>query len=155
MGVIGAIIMPHNLYLHSALVKSRSIDTSNKRKVREANMYYFIEAAIALFISFVINVFVVAVFANGLNGKTNNDIRSRIILLIKIIDTVRLYRTLCQNSTNSILSDNTTFPANNETVAANIYKGGVFLGCQYGTVAMYIWAIGVLAAGQVSADSSE
>lgn len=147
--------MPHNLYLHSALVKSRSIDTSNKRKVREANMYYFIEAAIALFISFVINVFVVAVFANGLNGKTNNDIRSRIILLIKIIDTVRLYRTLCQNSTNSILSDNTTFPANNETVAANIYKGGVFLGCQYGTVAMYIWAIGVLAAGQVSADSSE
>ena len=67
--------MPHNLYLHSALVKSRSIDTSNKRKVREANMYYFIEAAIALFISFVINVFVVAVFANGLNGKTNNDIR--------------------------------------------------------------------------------
>ena len=147
--------MPHNLYLHSALVKSRSIDTSNKRKVREANMYYFIEAAIALFISFVINVFVVAVFANGLNGKTNNDIRSRIILLIKIIDTVRLYRTLCQNSTNSILIDNTTFPANNETVAANIYKGGVFLGCQYGTVAMYIWAIGVLAAGQVSADSSE
>ena len=147
--------MPHNLYLHSALVKSRSIDTSNKRKVREANMYYFIEAAIALFISFVINVFVVAVFANGLNGKTNNDIRSRIILLINIIDTVRLYRTLCQNSTNSILSDNTTFPANNETVAANIYKGGVFLGCQYGTVAMYIWAIGVLAAGQVSADSSE
>ena len=75
VGVIGAIIMPHNLYLHSALVKSRSIDTSNKRKVREANMYYFIEAAIALFISFVINVFVVAVFANGLNGKTNNDIR--------------------------------------------------------------------------------
>ena len=67
--------MPHNLYLHSALVKSRSIDTSNKRKVREANMYYFIEAGIALVISFVINVFVVAVFANGLNGKTNNDIR--------------------------------------------------------------------------------
>ena len=64
-------------------------------------------------------------------------------------------RTLCQNSTNSILSDNSTFPANNETVAANIYKGGVFLGCQYGTVAMYIWAIGVLAAGQVIANSSE
>ena len=76
VGVIGAIIMPHNLYLHSALVKSRSIDTTNKRKVREANMYYFIEAAIALFISFIINVFVVAVFAHGLNGKTNNDIRS-------------------------------------------------------------------------------
>jgi len=26
VGVIGAVIMPHNLYLHSALVKSRDID---------------------------------------------------------------------------------------------------------------------------------
>ena len=75
VGVIGAIIMPHNLYLHSALVKSRSIDTNNKSQVREANMYYFIEAAIALFVSFIINVFIVAVFAVGLSGKTNHDIR--------------------------------------------------------------------------------
>ena len=59
----------------SALVKSRKIDTNNRRQVREANMYYFIEAAIALFISFIINVFIVAVFAEGLFGKTNNDIR--------------------------------------------------------------------------------
>ena len=49
----------------SALVKSRQIDTNNKRRVREANLYYFIEAAIALFVSFIINVFVVAVFAEG------------------------------------------------------------------------------------------
>ena len=75
VGVIGAIIMPHNLYLHSAPVKSRSIDTNNKSQVREANMYFFIEAAIDLFISFVINVFIVAVFAVGLFGKTNHDIR--------------------------------------------------------------------------------
>lgn len=39
-------------------------------------MYFFVEAAIALFISFIINVFVVAVFAYGLNGKTNRDIVS-------------------------------------------------------------------------------
>ena len=69
------LIMPHNLYLHSALVKSRSINTNNKSQVREANMYFFIEAAIDLFISFVINVFIVAVFAVGLFGKTNHDIR--------------------------------------------------------------------------------
>ena len=69
----------HYIYLNpalfSALVKSRKIDTNNRRQVREANMYYFIEAAIALFISFIINVFIVAVFAEGLFGKTNNDIR--------------------------------------------------------------------------------
>ena len=38
-------------------------------------MYYFIEAGVALFISFIINVFIVAVFAEGLFGKTNSDVR--------------------------------------------------------------------------------
>lgn len=33
---------------------------------------------------------------------------------------------------------------------ADIYKGGIFLGCAYGTVAMYVWAVGILAAGQSS-----
>jgi natural resistance-associated macrophage protein len=32
----------------------------------------------------------------------------------------------------------------------DIFKGGVFLGCQFGIGAMYIWAIGILAAGQSS-----
>ncbi len=36
---------------------------SKKHEVREANMYFFVEATIALFVSFIINVFVVAVFA--------------------------------------------------------------------------------------------
>jgi len=131
VGVIGAIIMPHNLYLHSALVKSRQIDTNNKKRVKEANMYYFIEAAIALFVSFIINVFIVAVFAEGLYGKTNHDVR-----------------TLCEKANSTLADDN--FPNNNETVSANIYKGGIYLGCEFGPAAMYIWAIGVLAAGQAS-----
>ena len=56
---------------------------------------------------------------------------------------------MCE-SVNSTLDYDKNFPDNNQTVAANIYKGGIFLGCQYGQVAMYIWAIGVLAAGQAS-----
>lgn len=70
----GAVIMPHNLYLHSALVKSRDVDRNNKAKVRDANLYFFIETCIALLVSFVINVFVVAVFAHGLFQKTNADV---------------------------------------------------------------------------------
>ncbi len=67
--------MPHNLYLHSALVLSRDIDFSSKRKIKEANFYYTIEASVALctslflpashfaVVSFLINLFVVGVFA--------------------------------------------------------------------------------------------
>ena len=38
----------------------------------------------------------------------------------------------------------------NSTVDADLYNGGIYLGCQFGSVAMYIWAIGILAAGQSS-----
>ena len=79
VGVIGAVIMPHNLYLHSALVKSRDVDRNKLTKVKEANLYYFIESAIALFVSLLINVFVVSVFASGLYNKTNNEVHQSCI----------------------------------------------------------------------------
>ncbi|XP_077869485.1 natural resistance-associated macrophage protein 2-like, partial [Saccoglossus kowalevskii] len=44
VGTVGAVIMPHNIYLHSALVLSRQIDRAQKPKVKEANMYYTIES---------------------------------------------------------------------------------------------------------------
>ena len=112
-------------------MKSRDIDRTKKADVKEANMYFFIEAAIALFVSFLINVFVVSVFAEGLYNKTNSDIYS-----------------LCLANNNSHADQ--FLPNPNSTVEADIYKGGVFLGCTYGNLAMYVWAIGVLAAGQSS-----
>lgn len=42
------------------------------------------------------------------------------------------------------------FQNNTSPIEVDIYKGGVFLGCQFGAIAMYIWAIGILAAGQSS-----
>lgn len=130
VGIVGAVIMPHNLYLHSGLVKSRDVDRTKHDKVKEANKYFFIEACIALFVSFVINVFVVSVFAHGLYQKTNSEVLQ-----------------VCVANNNS---HNDIFPNNTEKVDVDIYKGGVFLGCQFGIAAMYIWAIGILAAGQSS-----
>lgn len=60
-------------------------------------MYYFTEASIALLVSFVINVFVVAVFAHGLFQKTNNQVVSITIKMKMAVDNfpIRflLYRT--------------------------------------------------------------
>uniref|UniRef100_A0A8C3AH14 Solute carrier family 11 member 2 n=1 Tax=Cyclopterus lumpus TaxID=8103 RepID=A0A8C3AH14_CYCLU len=130
VGIVGAVIMPHNIYLHSALVKSREVDRSNRKEVREANKYFFIEATIALFISFLINVFVVAVFAEAFYGRTNQEVYS-----------------VC-NQTGSPHSS--IFPLNNATLEVNLYRGGVVLGCFFGPAALYIWAVGILAAGQSS-----
>lgn len=76
VGIIGAVIMPHNLYLHSALVKSRDIDRTKPEKLKEANFYYLIESSAALLCSLVINIFVVSVFGHGLYHKTNSELVS-------------------------------------------------------------------------------
>jgi natural resistance-associated macrophage protein 2 len=63
IGLVGAVIMPHNLYLHSSLVLTRKVDTNNRNAVNEANIYNAIESFISLFISFIINLSVIATFA--------------------------------------------------------------------------------------------
>lgn len=52
------------------------MNRANKREVREANKYFFIESCIALFVSFIINIFVVTVFAEAFFEKTNADVVS-------------------------------------------------------------------------------
>ncbi|CAI2385397.1 unnamed protein product [Moneuplotes crassus] len=106
IGLIGAVIMPHNLFLHSALVQSRKINRHNNSKVKEANKYFAIEAGVSLFISFLINLAVVATFA---------------------------YYHLKTGSSDIVL--------NNAHFA---------LQESFGTNAKYIWAIGLMAAGQSS-----
>ena len=57
-------------------LQSREVNREKREEIKEANKYFFIEAAIALFVSFIINVFVVAVFAEGFYGKNATDVVS-------------------------------------------------------------------------------
>ncbi|CAD5220743.1 unnamed protein product [Bursaphelenchus xylophilus] len=130
ISVVGAVIMPHNLYLHSALVKSRRIDRTKKKAVEEASYYYSIESGVALFCSFIINMFVVGVFAHGLYNKTNMEVR--------------------ESCNNKAVLDPDIFPMDNNTVEADLYKGGIFLECTFGRLALIVWGLGILASGQSS-----
>ncbi|KAF7050107.1 hypothetical protein CFC21_058516 [Triticum aestivum] len=73
VGIVGCIIMPHNVFLHSALVQSRKIDTKKKSRVQEAVYYYNIESILALIVSFFINICVTTVFAKGFYGSDKAD----------------------------------------------------------------------------------
>ncbi|GMI39035.1 hypothetical protein TeGR_g6645, partial [Tetraparma gracilis] len=63
VGMVGAVIMPHNLYLHSGIVQSREVDKDDVAKVREANRYFLVEAILALSLSFVVNLAILSTFA--------------------------------------------------------------------------------------------
>ncbi|XP_025013316.2 metal transporter Nramp5 isoform X1 [Ricinus communis] len=60
IALLGALVMPHNLFLHSALVLSRKVPNS-VRGINDACRYFLIESGFALFIAFLINVAVVSV----------------------------------------------------------------------------------------------
>lgn len=54
IGIIGATVMPHNLYLHSSLVQTRKFDRSPKG-IQQAIKYNFIDSTIALNLAFFVN----------------------------------------------------------------------------------------------------
>ena len=54
IGIIGATVMPHNLYLHSSLVQTRKFDRS-PAGIRQALKYNFIDSTIALNLAFFVN----------------------------------------------------------------------------------------------------
>lgn len=65
VGIIGSIVMPHNIFFHSTLVLSRNIDRTSEIEVKEANKYFAIESGLALFVSFILNLFVTTVSAKS------------------------------------------------------------------------------------------
>ena len=69
IGIVGATVMPHNLYLHSALVQSRQLredEPSRRRAIR----FNTIDCVVALTIAFFINAAILVLAALVYDGKT-------------------------------------------------------------------------------------
>ncbi len=62
IGIIGATVMPHNLYLHSALVQTRKIKRDDKG-IRKALKLNFIDSAVALNLAFFVNAAILVLAA--------------------------------------------------------------------------------------------
>lgn len=63
IGIIGATVMPHNLYLHSSLVQTRRIGTT-AQSIRSAIRYNFLDSAIALNAAFFVNAAILVLAAS-------------------------------------------------------------------------------------------
>jgi manganese transport protein len=71
-GIIGATVMPHNLYLHSALVQTRKIQRGDA-DIKRALKLNFLDSAIALNLAFFVNAAILVLAATVFfkAGKTN------------------------------------------------------------------------------------
>ncbi|XP_030526405.2 metal transporter Nramp5-like [Rhodamnia argentea] len=68
IALFGALVMPHNLFLHSALVLSRRVPRS-VQGINGACRFFLIESGFALFIAFFINVAIVSVSGTICSGN--------------------------------------------------------------------------------------
>ncbi|MEJ7586532.1 MAG: Nramp family divalent metal transporter, partial [Ferruginibacter sp.] len=71
IGIIGATVMPHNLYLHSALVQTRKIDRTDAG-IKQALKFNRIDTTIALNLAFFVNA-AILVLAATVFFKTGNS----------------------------------------------------------------------------------
>ena len=68
IGIIGATVMPHNLYLHSALVQSRKLQ-KDEPSIRRAIRFNTIDSTVALTIAFFVNAAILVLAAMVFFGK--------------------------------------------------------------------------------------
>jgi manganese transport protein len=70
IGIIGATVMPHNLYLHSALVQSRKLQ-KDEPSIKSAILFNTIDSTVALTIAFFVNAAILVLAGLVFYGKTS------------------------------------------------------------------------------------
>src|SRR3954471_5521340 len=73
IGIIGATVMPHNLYLHSALVQSRRLQKDDS-SIRRALQFNTIDSTVALTVAFFVNAAILVLAATVFFGKTGTAV---------------------------------------------------------------------------------
>ena len=73
ISIVGATVMPHNLYLHSSLVQTRAFGLSSKDR-REALRYAILDSTVALFFALFINAAILVLGASVFHSRGLHDI---------------------------------------------------------------------------------
>jgi manganese transport protein len=73
IGILGATVMPHNLYLHSSIVQTRDIENTEKGK-RHAIKYATIDSTISLLLAFFVNAAILILAAATFHGTQYSDV---------------------------------------------------------------------------------
>ena len=136
VGLIGAVIMPHNLYLHSALLKSRKIDRSSLTAIIQANKYFTLDSVLALVVSFLINIALVASFSYGFFSET---CAVQDMACVLPSDRYKEPGTSCQSAMISGYCQKIELDGAGDALSGLL-----------GGAAKYVFAFGLLAAGQAS-----
>lgn len=70
VALVGSVVMPHNLFLHSSLIAGKALNRSSKTHLAQAVNYFLLDSVLALSISFLINIALQGSFAQAFFSPT-------------------------------------------------------------------------------------
>src|SRR5207342_3097494 len=73
IGILGATVMPHNLYLHSSIIQTRAYEQTDAGKAR-AIWFATIDSTVALFFAFFINAAILVLACAAFHNTGHEDV---------------------------------------------------------------------------------
>jgi manganese transport protein len=73
IGILGATVMPHNLYLHSSIVQTRNFERTDEGK-KEAIKFATIDSTVSLLLAFFINAAILILAASAFHYNGQKDV---------------------------------------------------------------------------------
>jgi manganese transport protein len=120
IAIIGATVMPHNLYLHSALVQSRRYQR-DAESIRKAIRFNTLDSTVALFVAFLINAAILVLAAMVFFGKQGVTVGGHVYPFNADSDWIRIaYLTLA--------------PLLGATIASTLFAVGLLASGQSSTI---------------------
>ena len=153
VAIIGAVIMPHNIYLHSALVTEKGVDQTDLQHVKEANYFFMIDSAIALTVSFVVNLALLSSFAAGffsVNCAGRVDSHGLVQNLGCLIGLSESDAAVCDAAIDATCVCANSLGMGGFCAKIGLEEASGALESLLGGYAKYIFALGLFAAGQAS-----
>lgn len=120
MSVLGAVVMPHNLYLHSEIIQSRQWNLENEEIINKQLKYEFADTLLSMVIGWAINSAMILVaaatfFSNGVQVTALDQAQS-------------MLRPLLGNTASIVFALALLFAGLSSSVTAGMAGGSIFAG---------------------------
>jgi len=120
MSVLGAVVMPHNLFLHSEVVQSREINKKGKESVERALHYEFFDTLFSMIVGWAINsaMIILAAATFYKNGTEVTDLAQAKDLLTPLLG----------NNAGNIFAIALLLAGISSTITSGMAAGSIFAG---------------------------
>lgn len=120
MSVLGAVVMPHNLFLHSEIIQSRQWNLENEKVIKRQLKYEFLDTLLSMLIGWAINSAMILVAASAFYSSR--------VEVTELTQAQQLLKPLLGSAASVIFAVALLFSGISSSVTAGMAGGSIFSG---------------------------